>query len=58
MTNNPKKVTALDGYGLEIVEHVPIVAPDDPARARYMATKRDKMEHMLPNAVDSLPEQI
>ncbi|MDX2065795.1 MAG: GTP cyclohydrolase II [Fimbriimonadaceae bacterium] len=50
MTNNPKKVAALDGYGLEIVDHVPLIAPPNPARERYMATKRDKMEHMLPTS--------
>lgn len=48
MTNNPTKVTALQGYGLEIVGHVPLIADANPARERYMATKRDKMEHMLP----------
>jgi len=48
MTNNPKKVTGLRGYGLEIVDHVPIIAPANPARDAYMATKRDKMDHMLP----------
>ncbi|CAN5616851.1 bifunctional 3,4-dihydroxy-2-butanone-4-phosphate synthase/GTP cyclohydrolase II [soil metagenome] len=48
MTNNPKKVSALRGYGLEIVEHVPLIAEPDPARERYMATKRDRMEHMIP----------
>jgi 3,4-dihydroxy 2-butanone 4-phosphate synthase/GTP cyclohydrolase II len=48
MTNNPKKVSALQGYGLEIVDHVPIVAKPNPERERYMATKRDKMDHMLP----------
>ena len=48
MTNNPKKVSALTGYGLEIVEHVPLIAPPSPERERYMATKRDKMDHRLP----------
>ncbi|RYG35275.1 bifunctional 3,4-dihydroxy-2-butanone-4-phosphate synthase/GTP cyclohydrolase II, partial [bacterium] len=48
MTNNPKKVSALRGYGLEIVEHVPLIAEPDPARERYMATKRDKMDHLIP----------
>lgn len=48
MTNNPKKVSALQGYGLTIVEHVPLVAPPDAARDRYMQTKREKMGHMLP----------
>jgi 3,4-dihydroxy 2-butanone 4-phosphate synthase / GTP cyclohydrolase II len=48
MTNNPKKVSALTGYGLEIVEHVSLIAPPSPERERYMATKRDKMDHRLP----------
>lgn len=48
MTNNPKKVSGLKGYGLEIVEHVPLIAPNDPARERYLAAKRDKLDHMLP----------
>ena len=48
MTNNPKKVSALQGYGLEIVEHVPLVAEHVEERDRYMDTKRDKMGHLLP----------
>lgn len=48
MTNNPKKVSGLQGYGLEIVEHVPLVTAESPSRAKYLATKRDKMGHMLP----------
>ena len=48
MTNNPKKVSALQGYGLEIVEHVPLVAEHVEERDRYMETKRDKMGHLLP----------
>lgn len=48
MTNNPKKMTALDGYGLEIVENVPLVAPPEDARTKYLATKKAKLGHMLP----------
>ncbi|HJP82588.1 MAG TPA: bifunctional 3,4-dihydroxy-2-butanone-4-phosphate synthase/GTP cyclohydrolase II [Fimbriimonadaceae bacterium] len=48
MTNNPKKVSGLQGYGLEIVEHVPLIATPDPARSKYLGTKRDKLGHMLP----------
>lgn len=48
MTNNPKKVSGLKGYGLEISEHVPIICEPEPARDRYLQTKRDKMGHMLP----------
>ena len=50
MTNNPKKtdVFVYEGVGLRVVEQVPIVAPLLAQRARYMATKRDKMGHLLP----------
>jgi 3,4-dihydroxy 2-butanone 4-phosphate synthase/GTP cyclohydrolase II len=48
MTNNPKKLNALEGYGLEIVEHVPLVAPHAEPRAKYLGTKKDKMGHILP----------
>ena len=48
MTNNPSKRAGLQGYGLEIVEFVPIIAEPDEHRTKYLATKRDKMEHMLP----------
>lgn len=48
MTNNPKKVSALNGYGLEIVEHVPLVAPHATEREGYLATKKAKMGHILP----------
>ena len=48
MTNNPKKVSGLQGYGLEIVEHVPLIADPATPRAKYLETKRDKMGHMLP----------
>lgn len=48
MTNNPKKLNALEGYGLEVVGHVPLVAPPADARTKYLATKKAKMGHMLP----------
>lgn len=48
MTNNPKKVSGLQGYGLEIVEHVPLIAGPQEPREKYLGTKRDKMGHMLP----------
>src|SRR5579872_6430317 len=47
LTNNPKKLTGLDGFGLTVVEQVPIeVAPNDENR-RYLAAKRDKLGHRL-----------
>ncbi len=48
MTNNPTKISGLHGYGLEIVEHVPIVAAPSEHSARYMDTKKSKMGHLLP----------
>lgn len=48
MTNNPSKVAGLHGHGLEIVEHVPLVAESKPPRAKYMKTKKEKMGHDLP----------
>ena len=51
LTNNPKKTDAFvyDGYDLQVVEQVPIVAPDEVDRRRYMAAKRDRMGHQLPD---------
>ncbi len=47
LTNNPKKLTGIDGFGLTVVEQVPIeVAPNDENR-RYLAAKRDKLGHRL-----------
>lgn len=45
MTNNPKKRAGLIGYGLEIVENVPIVIKSNPHNAKYLQTKKDKMGH-------------
>ena len=47
MTNNPKKIIGLEGYGLEIVERVPVEVPTHIANAFYMQTKKDKMGHIL-----------
>jgi 3,4-dihydroxy 2-butanone 4-phosphate synthase/GTP cyclohydrolase II len=46
LTNNPKKVVGLDGYGLHIVERVPIeIAPNERNR-RYLDTKRERFGHL------------
>lgn len=47
LTNNPRKVVGLKGYGLEIVDRVPIRVPPTVHNARYLETKRDKMGHLL-----------
>lgn len=47
MTNNPAKVAGLEGYGLEIVEWVPLVAQPNRYNRRYLRTKRDKLGHLI-----------
>ena len=47
MSNNPKKRTGLIGYGLEIVENVPLETPSNPYNLDYLTTKRDRMGHDL-----------
>ncbi|MEP2735477.1 MAG: GTP cyclohydrolase II [Erythrobacter sp.] len=47
MTNNPKKVAALENAGVTIAERVAHQLPDNPHNARYLATKRDKSGHLL-----------
>jgi len=51
LTNNPRKVIGLEGYGLRIVERVPILIPPGVHNRHYLATKRDKLGHLL-DAVD------
>ena len=50
MSNNPRKYYGLQGHGLEIVEQVPIVTEPNRHNARYLATKREKMGHLLGGA--------
>jgi 3,4-dihydroxy 2-butanone 4-phosphate synthase/GTP cyclohydrolase II len=47
LTNNPKKVIGLEGYGLEVVETVPIIIKANPNNKRYLDTKKEKMGHIL-----------
>ena len=47
LTNNPDKQYALAGFGLEIVERLPLQVPAQPENARYLATKRTKLGHLL-----------
>jgi 3,4-dihydroxy 2-butanone 4-phosphate synthase/GTP cyclohydrolase II len=47
LTNNPRKLTGLDGYGLQVVEQVPIEVEPKPENARYLAAKRDKLGHRI-----------
>jgi 3,4-dihydroxy 2-butanone 4-phosphate synthase/GTP cyclohydrolase II len=47
MTNNPRKFVGLEGYGLEIVERVPLEVPPSAESRRYLKTKKDKLGHLL-----------
>ena len=47
ITNNPRKMVGLEGYGLHVNERVPIVQPEQDENAEYMRTKRDKLGHLL-----------
>ncbi|HRU19621.1 MAG TPA: GTP cyclohydrolase II, partial [Kiritimatiellia bacterium] len=47
MTNNPKKLIGLQGYGLEIVERVPVVFEPGTHNRRYLETKKNKMGHLI-----------
>ena len=47
MTNNPRKIVGLSGYGLEIVERVPIEVKPNPFNRRYLETKKTKLGHLI-----------
>jgi len=47
LTNNPKKLVGLEGYGLKIVEQMPIRVKPNPHNERYLKVKREKMGHLL-----------
>ena len=47
MTNNPRKIVGLEGYGIEVTERVPLEISPGKENARYLSTKREKMGHLL-----------
>ena len=47
LTNNPKKIVGLEGYGLKVVERVPIIVEPRPENLKYLEVKRDKLGHLL-----------
>jgi 3,4-dihydroxy 2-butanone 4-phosphate synthase/GTP cyclohydrolase II len=61
LTNNPKKLTGIDGFGLTVVEQVPIEVDPNVENSQYLATKRDKLGHRLHHQdlknLDYEPEQ-
>ena len=52
MTNNPRKVVGLEGFGLSIVDRVPLEVPATPANAKYLKAKREKLGHLLLEILD------
>ena len=47
LTNNPKKIRGIDGYGLEIVDRVPLKIQSQKHNEKYLGTKKDKLGHLL-----------
>ncbi len=50
ITNNPAKIEGLREHGIEVVERLPILVCANPSNAGYLATKREKMGHLLPDS--------
>jgi 3,4-dihydroxy 2-butanone 4-phosphate synthase / GTP cyclohydrolase II len=48
LTNNPKKIVGLDGYGLSVTEQIPVRVQPNPHNQGYLSAKRDKLGHLLP----------
>jgi 3,4-dihydroxy 2-butanone 4-phosphate synthase / GTP cyclohydrolase II len=55
LTNNPRKIVGLEGYGLNITEQVPLEVEPCPTNIKYLRTKKDKMAHTL--TLDAPPEE-
>jgi 3,4-dihydroxy 2-butanone 4-phosphate synthase/GTP cyclohydrolase II len=47
ITNNPKKIIGLEGYGIEVVDRVPLQMKSSPENLKYLQTKKDKLGHLL-----------
>jgi len=47
LTNNPRKIVGLEGYGLSVSERVPLQIPHNAVNQKYLSTKRDKLGHIL-----------
>jgi 3,4-dihydroxy 2-butanone 4-phosphate synthase / GTP cyclohydrolase II len=58
LTNNPKKIRGLEGYGLSVTAQVPIVHAPNPHNERYLAAKRDRLGHTLHHQGLALDEQM
>lgn len=58
LTNNPKKMVGLQGFGLEIVERVPLISEPAPNNLHYLLTKQEKMGHLLGLRPKDLKEEV
>jgi 3,4-dihydroxy 2-butanone 4-phosphate synthase/GTP cyclohydrolase II len=58
LTNNPKKIRGLEGYGLSVTEQVPIVHAPNPHNERYLAAKRDRLGHTIHHQALPLDEEM
>jgi 3,4-dihydroxy 2-butanone 4-phosphate synthase/GTP cyclohydrolase II len=58
LTNNPKKIRGLEGYGLSVTEQIPIVHAANPHNERYLQAKRDRLGHALHHQGLPLDEQM
>src|SRR5215218_9046831 len=58
LTNNPKKIRGLEGYGLSVTEQVPIVHAPNPHNEQYLRAKRDRMGHTLHHQALALDEEL
>ncbi|MFA5644779.1 MAG: bifunctional 3,4-dihydroxy-2-butanone-4-phosphate synthase/GTP cyclohydrolase II [Candidatus Ratteibacteria bacterium] len=58
LTNNPRKLVGLEGYGIEIIDRIPIEIPPNRHSAKYLATKQKKMNHLLHLKQEETDENI
>ncbi|MGZ8649026.1 MAG: GTP cyclohydrolase II, partial [Solirubrobacteraceae bacterium] len=58
LTNNPKKIVGLEGYGLSVSEQVPIQPPSNPHNERYLHAKRTRLGHTLHHQALALDEEM
>ena len=49
LTNNPRKIIGLEGFGLEVIDRIPIEIESNEINKKYMDTKRDKLGHLINN---------
>jgi 3,4-dihydroxy 2-butanone 4-phosphate synthase/GTP cyclohydrolase II len=58
LTNNPKKIIGMEGYGLSVTDQLPIVAPANPHNEAYLRAKRERMGHTLHHQGLALDEEM